>query len=46
MANEARVMETEGYRIKMTVEPNSTHRLKAADLGLSKRLFDEIESCR
>jgi len=46
MAQEAKAMSAEGYRIKLTVEPNSTHRLKAAELGLSKRLFDEIESCR
>ena len=46
MAAEAKAMTAEGFRIKMTVEPNSTHRLKAAELGLSKRLFDEIESCR
>jgi poly(3-hydroxybutyrate) depolymerase len=46
MAQEAKAMSAEGFRIKMTVEPNSMHRLKAAELGLSKRLFDEIESCR
>ncbi|MGZ3273792.1 MAG: hypothetical protein ACXU82_04040 [Caulobacteraceae bacterium] len=46
MAQEAKVMATEGFRIKFTVEPNSAHRLKAADLDLSRRLFDEIESCR
>jgi poly(3-hydroxybutyrate) depolymerase len=46
MAAEAKAMSSEGFRIKFTVEPNSTHRLKAAELGLSKRLFDEIESCK
>src|ERR1700744_5720326 len=46
MASEAKQMSAAGFRIKFTVEPNSTHRLKAAELGLSKRLFDEIESCR
>ena len=35
-----------GYRIKITVEKNQTHRLKAAELDLPKRLFDEIESCK
>ena len=35
-----------GYRIKITVEENQTHRLKAAELNLPKRLFDEIESCK
>ena len=46
MASEAQQMSAQGFRIKFTVEPNSTHRLKAPELGLSKRLFDEIESCR
>ena len=46
MANEARQMSAEGYRIKFTVEPKQTHRLKAAEIDLSRRLFDEIESCR
>ena len=46
MASEAKQMSAEGFRITFTVEPNSTHRLKAPELDLSKRLFDEIESCR
>lgn len=46
MASEAKQMSAEGFRIKFTVEPNQTHRLKAPEIGLSKRLFDEIESCR
>ncbi len=46
MTQEAKAMSAEGYRVQLTVWPNSTHRLKAAQLGLSKRLFDEIESCR
>jgi poly(3-hydroxybutyrate) depolymerase len=46
MASEAQQMSAEGFRIKFTVEPNQTHRIKAAEVGLSKRLFDEIESCR
>lgn len=46
MAAEAKAMAAEGFRIKLTVEPDSTHRLNAPKLGLSKRLFDEIESCR
>lgn len=45
MASEAKQMSAEGFRIKFTVEPNQTHRLKAPEIGLSKRLFDEIESC-
>jgi poly(3-hydroxybutyrate) depolymerase len=46
MASEARQMSAEGFRIKFTVEPKQTHRLKAAEIDLSRRLFDEIESCR
>ena len=46
MAQEAKEMSDHGFRIRFTVEPNSSHRLKAPELGLSKRLFDEIESCR
>ena len=46
MEAEARDISGQGYRIKLTVEKNQTHRLKAPELGLSKRLFDEIESCR
>jgi poly(3-hydroxybutyrate) depolymerase len=46
MAQEAKAMTAEGFRIKMTVELDSTHRLNAPKLGLSKRLFDEIESCK
>jgi poly(3-hydroxybutyrate) depolymerase len=46
MEREAKAMSAEGFRVQFTVWPNSTHRLKAAELGLSKRLFDEIESCR
>lgn len=46
MAQQSSALAAEGFRIRFTVEPNSAHRLKAAELGLSKRLFDEIESCR
>lgn len=46
MAQEAKAMSAQGFSIKFTVEPNSTHRLKSAELGLPRRLFDEIESCR
>lgn len=45
MAQEAQEMSAQGFRIRFTVEPNSSHRLNAPALGLSKRLFDEIESC-
>jgi poly(3-hydroxybutyrate) depolymerase len=46
MEAEAREIGGQGYRVKLTVEKNQTHRLKAAELDLSRRLFDEIESCR
>jgi hypothetical protein len=39
-------MRKQGYRIKYTVEKNQVHRLRAPDLNLSPRLFDQIESCR
>jgi hypothetical protein len=32
--------------IRIAVEPNQVHRLKAQEINLSPRLFDEIESCR
>lgn len=35
-----------GFRIRFTAEPNQVHRLRAAEIDLSRRLFDEIESCR
>lgn len=35
-----------GYKIKYTVEKNQGHRLRAQEINLSPRLFDEIESCR
>jgi poly(3-hydroxybutyrate) depolymerase len=35
----------QGYRIRFTVEKNQVHRLNAAAINLSARLFDQIESC-
>ena len=46
MAAQAKGMQGQGYRIKFTVEPRQQHRLKAAEIDLSRRLFDEIESCK
>ena len=43
---QAKDMQGRGYRIKFTVEPRQQHRLKAAEIDLSRRLFDEIESCK
>lgn len=38
-------LKRQGYRIAFTVEKNQIHRLKAQEINLSPRLFDEIESC-
>jgi poly(3-hydroxybutyrate) depolymerase len=46
MQQQSQQMAAEGYRIRLTVEKNQSHRLKAPELDLSRRLFDEIESCR
>ena len=39
-------LRRQGFRIQFKVEPNQVHRLRSQDIGLSKRLFDQIESCR
>jgi|KBSMisStaDraftv2_1062788.scaffolds.fasta_scaffold08204_6 poly(3-hydroxybutyrate) depolymerase len=46
MQEEAKDLSTRGFRIRITVEKNQVHRLKAQEIDLSRRLFDEIESCR
>jgi poly(3-hydroxybutyrate) depolymerase len=46
MEQQAREISGLGYRIKITVEKNQSHRLKAAELDLPRRLFDEIERCK
>jgi hypothetical protein len=46
MREQSDQMKADGYHIKFTMEPGQTHRLKAAQINLSQRLFDEIESCR
>jgi hypothetical protein len=45
MAAEAKQMSAEGFHIRFTVEPKQAHRLKAPEIDLSRRLFDEIEGC-
>jgi len=45
MARQEAQMRDRGYRVAITVEPDSDHRLRAGPLDLSRRLFDEIESC-
>jgi poly(3-hydroxybutyrate) depolymerase len=46
MEQEAKDLASRGFKIKITVEKNQVHRLKAAEIDLSRRLFDELESCR
>jgi predicted peptidase len=46
MEADARELAKLGYKVRITVEPNQVHRLKAQEIDLSSRLFDEIESCR
>lgn len=45
MEQQALELTRAGYRVRLTVEPNQVHRLKAGEINLSARLFDEIESC-
>ena len=46
MREQAESLKRDGYRIKITIEKGQGHRLHAADINLSPRLFDEIESCK
>ena len=46
MQDEAKDLAKRGFRIQIAVEKNQVHRLKAQEIDLSRRLFDEIESCR
>ena len=46
MQAQAKALETRGVRVTLTIEKNQNHGLKAAEINLSNRLFDEIESCR
>ncbi len=45
MQDEAKDLAARGFTIRIAVEKNQVHRLKAQDIDLSRRLFDEIESC-
>jgi poly(3-hydroxybutyrate) depolymerase len=45
MQEEAKDLTSRGFRIRITVEKDQVHRLKAQEIDLSRRLFDEIESC-
>lgn len=46
MQDEAETLKARGYRIQFQLEKGQGHRLKAAEIDLSRRLFDEIESCK
>jgi hypothetical protein len=45
MQRQADSLRAQGFRIRLTVEKNQEHRLRAQEINLSPRLFDEIESC-
>jgi poly(3-hydroxybutyrate) depolymerase len=45
MQDEAKDLASRGFKIRITVEKNQVHRLKAQEIDLSRRLFEEIESC-
>ena len=45
MQRQADGLRAQGFRVRFTVEKNQEHRLRAQELNLSPRLFDEIESC-
>jgi poly(3-hydroxybutyrate) depolymerase len=46
MEEQSRELKGKGYRVSITVEPKQSHRIRAAEVNLSPRLFDEIESCQ
>ena len=46
MRRQEEEMRARGYQVGFTMEPNQGHRLRAQEIDLSRRLFDEIESCR
>lgn len=46
MRQQSEVLTRQGYRVRFTVEPKQVHRIKAGEVNLSPRLFDEIEGCR
>lgn len=46
MNDQAKSLKAQGFKVQFRVEPNQVHRIKAAEVNLSPRLFDEIESCR
>ena len=45
MQRQAENMEQQGFRIRYTVEKDQVHRLRSNEIGLSERMFDQLESC-
>jgi len=45
MQEQAKDLASRGFKIRITVEKDQVHRLKAQEIDLSRRLFDDIESC-
>jgi poly(3-hydroxybutyrate) depolymerase len=45
MQRQADEMKKQGFNVRFTVEKNQVHRLKASEIDLSNRLYQEIESC-
>jgi poly(3-hydroxybutyrate) depolymerase len=46
MQRQAESLQRQGFSIRYSVEKNQVHRLRAAEIDLSKRLFDQIEGCK
>jgi poly(3-hydroxybutyrate) depolymerase len=46
MQDEAEQLKAAGYKVQFHSERGQGHRLQSKDIGLSPRLFDEIESCK
>jgi poly(3-hydroxybutyrate) depolymerase len=46
MQEQAGNMRRQGFKIQYTVEKNQIHRLRAQEINLSPRLFDQIQSCQ
>lgn len=45
MQQQSENLKRQGFKIRYSVEKNQIHRLKAQEINLSPRLFDQIESC-
>jgi poly(3-hydroxybutyrate) depolymerase len=46
MERQADSLRRQGFRIRFSVEKGQEHRLRAPEIDLSRRLFEEIESCK